>query len=86
MQRDGYRSTNPPSDQYPPPDVMLIHWLGAILPHTKRTISTEMIVPDMIAPVLDNCSIINVEFYFTVRAGVFTEIFVSNDMEERFLL
>ncbi|XP_049871638.1 arrestin domain-containing protein 1-like isoform X2 [Pectinophora gossypiella] len=64
--KECYHSLEPPSDFVPPEEVLETVKTGPILSNTKRELTYELVVPAMIVPNLDNCSIIDVGYFLKV--------------------
>ncbi|CAB3244963.1 unnamed protein product [Arctia plantaginis] len=64
LTKELYRSTQPPSEYVVPGRVLATVKRGAIMSKTKRNFTCGIVVPDMIAPYLENCGIIDVGYFF----------------------
>ncbi|CAK1580798.1 unnamed protein product [Parnassius mnemosyne] len=66
IMKERYHSRNPVSEYTPPEKLLATMKKGPIMSNTKRVYTFEMPVPEMIAPHLDNCGIIDLGFFFKV--------------------
>lgn len=66
LQKECFHSRVPKSDYIPPEEVLLIVKTKPIMGDTTREFTVDLVVPDMIAPNLENCHIINVGFFLKV--------------------
>ncbi|OWR50062.1 hypothetical protein KGM_215408 [Danaus plexippus plexippus] len=65
--KERYRSLQPVSAFIPPEDVLVSIKKGPVLAKTCKEYMWELKIPEFIAPNLENCSIIDVGFFFKVK-------------------
>ncbi|PZC77298.1 hypothetical protein B5X24_HaOG203532 [Helicoverpa armigera] len=61
-----YRSHRPQSEYIMPENILVTEKKGPVMGHSKKNFTYELKVPDMIAPFLENCGIIDVGYFFRV--------------------
>ncbi|CAH0588224.1 unnamed protein product [Chrysodeixis includens] len=61
-----YRSIHPASEYVLPERVLVTSKSGPVMGHTKRNFTHNLSVPDFIAPYLENCTIIDVGYFFRI--------------------
>lgn len=66
LQKELYRSLEPPSEYVVPEKVLASVKKGAVMSKSKRNFTCDLVVPDMIVPYLENCGIIDVGYFFRV--------------------
>ncbi|CAG4955572.1 unnamed protein product [Parnassius apollo] len=66
IMKERYHSRNPVSEYTPPEKLLATMKKGPIMGNSKRVYTFEMPVPEMIAPHLDNCGIIDLGYFFKV--------------------
>lgn len=66
IQRTRYHSRQPVANYTTPEEVLASAQTKPVLSNMERHFTCDLVVPDMIAPNLNNCSIIDVGYFFKV--------------------
>ncbi|KAJ8714743.1 hypothetical protein PYW07_002968 [Mythimna separata] len=66
LSKELYRSQHPASEYIPPEKVMATIKKGSIMSKSQRKFTVELPVPEFIVPYLENCSIIDVGYFFRI--------------------
>lgn len=70
LQRERYRTQRPIAEYVQPEAVMTSVKKGAIMSGSIRNFTMHLTVPDLIAPNLEDCSIIDVGYFFRVSISL----------------
>lgn len=66
VSKELYRSHQPPSEYILPETVLTTTKKGPVMARSKRNLTCELMVPEIIPPYLENCGIIDVGYFFRV--------------------
>lgn len=66
VSKELYRSHQPPSEYILPETVLATTKKGPVMARSKRSLTCDLVVPEIIPPYLENCGIIDVGYFFRV--------------------
>ncbi|CAH0687634.1 unnamed protein product [Spodoptera exigua] len=66
VSKELYRSHRPPSEYILPETVLSTTKKGPVMARSKRNLTCDLVVPEIIPPYLENCGIIDVGYFFRV--------------------